>query len=75
LLAIQVVSRLRDAFAIDLSVESLFDAATVAGLATVVERLRGTEEGESDQMAELLDLVEGLSDDEVRAMLESRGAR
>jgi len=40
LMAIQIVSRLRHNFGVELSVKNLFQSPTVAGLATTIERLR-----------------------------------
>ncbi|WP_375511202.1 amino acid adenylation domain-containing protein [uncultured Nostoc sp.] len=40
LLATQVISRLREAFSIDLPLRSLFDSPTVAGLAEQIEKIR-----------------------------------
>lgn len=45
LLAIQVISRLRQAFEIELSVRSLFEAPTVAELAELIEITRWTAQG------------------------------
>ncbi|HEU0079944.1 MAG TPA: condensation domain-containing protein, partial [Longimicrobiaceae bacterium] len=38
----QIISRLRDAFRVELSLATLFDSPTVAGLATAIEELRRT---------------------------------
>jgi amino acid adenylation domain-containing protein len=45
LLATQVVSRLRDAFAANVTLRSLFESPTVAGLAAVIESLLSTPPG------------------------------
>jgi phthiocerol/phenolphthiocerol synthesis type-I polyketide synthase E len=58
LLATQLVAELRDTFEIDLPLERLFQAPTVAQLAVVVEEL-------------LVARIETLSDDEVDGLLES----
>ncbi|MBV9386564.1 MAG: SDR family NAD(P)-dependent oxidoreductase [Chroococcidiopsidaceae cyanobacterium CP_BM_ER_R8_30] len=42
LLATQVISRLREAFSIELSLQSLFNEPTVAGMATVAEKIQWT---------------------------------
>lgn len=58
LLATQVMARVRTAFQVDLPLRVLFESRTVAGLAGAVEQAIAAE-------------VEAMSDDEVRAALES----
>ncbi|PIE25756.1 MAG: non-ribosomal peptide synthetase [Micrococcales bacterium] len=43
ILSMQVVARVRDAFGVDVALRELFDAPTVAGLATAVKRARRRE--------------------------------
>ena len=69
LLAIQVLSRLRDTFHVELPVHMLFDAPTVADLAKSIEQSREVAEEDVDQIATVLELVEQLSDDEVKSLL------
>jgi acyl carrier protein len=74
LLAIQLISRLREVCGVELSVHSLFDGPTVAELAVQVEAAQATATAaEEAQLAELLDLVEGLSEEEVEALLAEEG--
>lgn len=69
LLAIQLVFRLRSTFQIEVSVHRLFECPTIAELAEAVDKQRKSDELDDKGMAELLELVEGLSDTEVREML------
>jgi amino acid adenylation domain-containing protein len=68
LLATQLATRVREAFSITLPLQKIFEAPTVAALAQVVDAAN------DDALAGLLDDLEGLSDEEVRALLEAEGA-
>jgi acyl transferase domain-containing protein/acyl carrier protein len=72
LLAVQLISRLRASFRIELGARDLFEAPTVSRLAGVIaERRRSAAPGE-ERLAETLALVEGLSDQQIQAMLSER---
>jgi amino acid adenylation domain-containing protein len=68
LLATQLATRVREAFAIALPLQRIFEAPTVALLAEVVDAA-----GDA-RLGELLDELDGLSDEEVHALLEAEGA-
>jgi SAM-dependent methyltransferase len=68
LLAIQAASRLRDAFRVEVPVHALFEAPTVASLAGVIDEAL-TAAAPSGDLAEILDQVERLSDEDVAALL------
>ncbi|MCC7142794.1 MAG: SDR family NAD(P)-dependent oxidoreductase [Candidatus Eisenbacteria bacterium] len=72
LIAIQLASQLRKRFEIDLSIANLFESSDLVGLAAAVDRAR-EERLMAEEVARLLDEIEGLSEDEIRAELE-RGA-
>jgi amino acid adenylation domain-containing protein len=66
LLAARLLAELRDEFHVELQLQSLFFKPTVENIASIVERYRqAPRTGEQD----VADLVEGLSDEEVEALL------
>ena len=73
LLAVQLISRMREAFDVELSAQRLFERPTVAELASTIEAdikaLRQAEEDEAARTEELLRMVEQLSEEEVAALL------
>jgi amino acid adenylation domain-containing protein len=68
LLATQLATRVREAFGIALPLQRIFESPTVALLAEAVD-----EAGEA-RLGGVLDELEGLSDEEVHALLEAGGA-
>ena len=74
LLAIQVVSRIRSEFQIDLVVHAMFETPTVAQLAGTIGARDSATPEDSDRVEKLLDMIEGMSDDEIKAMLGQQGA-
>jgi acyl transferase domain-containing protein len=71
LLAIQLISRLRDTFHVEVSVHLIFEKPTVVALAQQIESQRNDEE--AAHLERMVALVEGLSDEEVNALLNSQG--
>ena len=67
LLAIQLVSRLRVGFGVDAVVSWVFDHSTVAELAEVIEKRRVAIDEDGAEAA--LELVQGLSESQVEALL------
>ena len=72
LLATQFISRLRDAFHIDLPLRALFESPTAAELAEKVELLMGDGQTHMDKIAEMLNAVEQLTEEEVKALMAER---
>ena len=68
-MAIQVVSRLRQALGCDIPVRLLFDNPTVARLDKAIET--AIEANRGSDMAELLDRIEAMPDGEVNALLQN----
>jgi phthiocerol/phenolphthiocerol synthesis type-I polyketide synthase E len=68
LLATRLVSRLREAFQIELQIGKFFQSPTVAGMAQTISDLRA--EQQEREKNELLDILSQLSDDEVKLELE-----
>lgn len=69
LVGLQVLSKLRAAFDVELPLRSFFEARTVAGVAEVIEEERRRDEEEARRMEELLAEIEDLSDEEAAAAL------
>ncbi len=69
LLAVQLLSRVRQTYQADLSLDVVYSSAfTVAELAKAIE-VRLIEQAGADQYSDLLAELEGLTDDEIRALL------
>ena len=72
LLAIQLISRIREVFRTECSVHRIFEAPTIAELALGI----AAEHGRTDEArtAQILDLVEQLSDTDIAALLAGNGS-
>ncbi len=68
MLAIQVISRVRETFHVDVPLRSLFESPTVAGLALAIARCQAEEES-AEELDKMLAELEDLSDEQVRALL------
>jgi amino acid adenylation domain-containing protein len=69
LLVTQVVARIRDRFNVQLPVMNFFQEPTIEGMALAILQ-KQAEIAHSDNLAELLDVLENLSQDEVLTLLE-----
>jgi acyl carrier protein len=69
LMALQVLSRLRRAFQVEVSVRVFFEVPTVAGLAKAIEQSRLIKEKDDKDLAQILIEVERLSEDQVKGVL------
>jgi len=73
LLAVQLLSRVRQVYQVELPLDVVYSSAfTVAELAKAIE-IRQIEQAGSDEYAAILAEVEGLSDEEARALLAREG--
>lgn len=73
LLATQVLSRVLEAFQVELPMRTLFDNEfTVARLAQIIDQ-QLIEEADTEEVASMLEEMSKLSDDEVRTLLASKG--
>ena len=70
LLATRLIARMRQAFGLELPVRLFFEASTVAELARSVDELRSQQE--DHDMQELLEMLGGLSEEDVELELARR---
>ena len=67
-MATKLVSRLRDAFQVELQLGKFFQSPTVAGLAQTISDLRAEQQEQEEN--ELLEILSRLSDEEVKLEIE-----
>jgi acyl carrier protein len=73
LMALQVIVRVREQFAVELPVRSLFEAPTVAGLSLLLTQHKAGQ-ADQDELLRQLEELEQLSDEQVRQRIETGGA-
>jgi acyl transferase domain-containing protein len=66
LMATQMATRVRGSIGVEIAVRHIFEAPTVAELAAVLEKMAD----ESEELARALDLIEQMTDEQVRSQLE-----
>jgi hypothetical protein len=72
LLATQVIARVNETLRVELLVRHLFESPTVAEMADRVVVAKQSQDGRAEKVAEAFQLVESLTDDEARALLEQK---
>ncbi|MDJ0836205.1 MAG: SDR family NAD(P)-dependent oxidoreductase [Acidobacteriota bacterium] len=71
LVAIQLSTRLRDTYGVDITVNHLFDEPTIAALADKVRACQAVGGADLDALGDKLDLIENMSEEEVARLLAS----
>ena len=74
LLVIQIVSRIREILCIEVPLRAIFETPTIAELADSVGKSTMAMEGDTEEIATTLNLVEQLSDEELMSLLAEQEA-
>jgi acyl transferase domain-containing protein/acyl carrier protein len=69
LLAIQIISRVRETLHCEIALRSIFETPTIAGLVQGIEQQQQDVDSEFGTINELVDLVEQLSEDELKTLI------
>lgn len=72
LLAVQLLAKINDTFAGKLTMQALFDTPTISGLSAALTQNEANEE--TEDLAALLDEIEGLSEEDLKLLLEAETA-
>jgi amino acid adenylation domain-containing protein len=70
LLATQIISRMREAFQVEIALHQFFEHPRVSELAQLVEMTDRNRRSDFEEIARALEAVEGLSEEELQAFLE-----
>jgi len=72
LLGTQLVSRLRTTFNAELPLKILFETPTVNGIVKAIENERGIKKEKTENVEELLEKINNISDEEAKKLLENK---
>jgi acyl carrier protein len=72
LLGTQLISKMRDHFQVDLPLRSLFEDPTIAAVAELIEKQTAEKSPEVSKISDMLQQLEGLSEEEAARMLKER---
>jgi hypothetical protein len=68
-MATQIISRVREAFQVEISLRTFFQGANIYELAQAIETSERVDDADVDEIAKTLAQLESLSEEEVKAML------